>query len=96
MFTHFGSCYETLHFDVGDHCNATGHTVPLSNTCVAANQRTTVDQKKSERSYRGGPIRKEKCPVNEPRTGYQLAPIYHQLLLPEQFPRRKTSRDQDF
>ena len=28
--------------------------------------------------------------------GYQLPPIYHQLLLPEQFPRRKTSRDQDF
>ena len=27
-------------------------------------------------------------------TGYQLPPIYHQLLLPEQFPRKKTSRDQ--
>ena len=58
----------------------------------SANQRATMDQMKRERSH----IHKEKCPVNEPWTGIQLPPINHQLLLPEHFPRKKTSRDQGF
>ena len=28
--------------------------------------------------------------------GYQLPPVYHQLLRPGQFPQMKTSRDQNF
>ena len=76
----------TIPTGVGDHCNASGHSLSLNNTKVL----TTMDQTKSEGSY----IHKEKCPINEPRTGrYQLPPIYHQLLLPEQLTRRKTSRD---
>ena len=49
----------------------------------SAKQRATVDQKKN-------------APSMNREQGYQLPPIYHQLLLPGQFPRRKTSRDQDF
>ena len=57
-----------------------------------AGGRSTMDQKKSERSHT---LRKAPPSMNREQ-GYQLPPIYHQLLLPEQFPRKKTSRDQGF
>ena len=41
-------------------------------------------------------VHKQNAPSMNREQGYQLPPIYHQLLLPEQFPRRKTSRDQEF
>ena len=54
---------------------------------------TRLLRKKSEGSYI---YIKKNTPSMNREHGYQLPPIYHQLLLPEQFPRTKTSRDQVF
>ena len=39
---------------------------------------------------------KKNAPSMNLEQGYQLPPIYRQLLLPGHFPRRKTSRDREF
>ncbi len=41
------------------------------------------------------PYKKKNAPSMNRELGYQLPPIYHQLLLPDQFQRRKTSRGQN-
>ena len=91
-----GKCFKehtnlTIPTGVGDHCNATGHSVSLDNTKVLTREPQWTKRKVKEAIY----IKKNAPSMNRER-GYHLPPIYHQLLLPEQFPRRKTSRDQDF
>ena len=81
----------TLPTGVGDHCNATGHSVSLNNTKVLTREPQWTKRKVKEAIY----IMKNAPSMNREQ-GYQLPPIYHQLLLPEQFPRRKTSHNQDF
>ena len=81
----------TIPTGVGDHCNATGHFVSLDNTKVLTREPQWTKRKVKEAIY----IKKSAPSMNREQ-GYQLPPIYHQLLLPEQFPRKKTSRDQGF
>ena len=81
----------TLPTGVGDHCNATRNSVSLNNTKVLIRELQRTERKVKEAIY----IKKNAPSMNREQ-GYQLPPIYHQLLLREQFPRRKTSRDQDF
>ena len=69
---------------VGDHCNATRHSVSLDNTKVL-----TREPQWTKRKVKSAPS------MNREQ-GYQLPLIYHQLLLPEHLPRKKTSRDQGF
>ena len=72
----------TIPTGVGDHCNATGHSVLT---------REPQWTKRKEAIY----IKKSASSMNREQ-GYQLPPIYHELLRPEQFPRKKTSCDQGF
>ena len=81
----------TIPTGVGDHCNATGHSVSLDNTKVLTREPQWTKRKVKEAIYI-----KKSAPSMTREQGYQLPPIYHQLLLPEQFPRKKTSRDQGF
>ena len=81
----------TIPTGVGDHCNATGHSVSLDNTKVLTREPQWTKRKENEAIY----IKKGAPSMNREQ-GYQLPPIYHQVLLPEQFPRKKTSRDQGF
>ena len=81
----------TIPTGVGDHCNATGHSVSLDNTKVLTREPQWTKRKVKEAIY----IKKSAPSMNREQ-GYQLPPIYHQHLLPEQFPRKKTSRDQGF
>ena len=80
----------TIPTGVGDHCNATGHSVSLDNTKVLTREPQWTKRKVKEAIY----IKRNSPSMNREQ-GYQLTPIYHQLLLPEQFPRKK-SRDQGF
>ena len=81
----------TIPTRVGDHCNATGHSVSLDNTKVLSREPQWTKRKVKESIY----VKKSTPSMNREQ-GYQLPPIYHQLLLPDQFPRKKTSRDQGF
>ena len=83
----------TIPTSVDDHCNATGHSVSLDNTKVLTREPQWTKRKVKEAIYI-----KESAPSINCEQGYQLPPppIYHQLLLPERFPRKKTSRDQGF
>ena len=81
----------TIPTGVGDHCNATGHSVSLDNTKVLTREPQWTKRKVKEAIYI-----KKSAPSMNSEQWYQLPPIYHQLLLREQFPRKKTSRDQGF
>ena len=81
----------TIPTGVGDHCNATGHSVSLDNTKVL-----TIEPQWTKRKVKEPIYIKKSAPSMNREQGYQLPLIYHQLLLPEQFPRKKTSRDQGF
>ncbi len=81
----------TIPTGVGDHCNATGHSVSLDNTKVL-----TIEPQWTKRKVKEPIYIKKSAPSMNREQGYQLPLIYHQLLLPEQFPRNKTSRDQGF
>ena len=77
----------TIPTGVGDHCNATGHSVSFDNTKVLTREPQWTKIKVKEAIYI-----KKSAPAMNCEQGYQLPPIYHQL----QFPRKKTSRDQGF
>ena len=81
----------TIPTGVGDHCNATGHYVSLDNTKALTREPQWTKRKVKEAVY----IKKNAPSMNREQ-GYQLSPIYHQLLLTEQFLRKKTSHDQGF
>ena len=69
---------------VGDHCNATRHSVSLDDTKVLTREPQWTKRQVTEAIY----IKRNSPSMNR-EEGYQLPPIYHQLLLPEQFPRKK-------
>ena len=75
----------TIPTRVGDHCNATGHSVSLDNTKVL-----TREPQWTKRKVKEAILIKKRAPSMNREQVYQLPPIYHQLLLPEQFPRKET------
>ena len=81
----------TIPTGLGDHCNATGHSVSLDNTKVLTREPQWTKRKVKEAIY----IKKSAPSMNREQ-GYQLPLIYHQLLLREHLPQKKTSRDQGF
>ena len=70
----------TIPTGVGDHCIATGHSVSLDNTKVLTRKPQWTKRKVKEAIY----IKRNSPSINS-KQGH---------LLPEQFPRKKTSRDQ--
>ena len=61
--------------EVGDHCNATGHSVSMDNLRVLDREQYWMKRKVTEASH----IKQRAPPMNRDQ-GYQLPPIYGQII----------------